>query len=204
MVLCSTPSSSFSALLGCIQAVLLVLFFSCATIPTSDVIATAEYIVFRDIMVMLLLGFGFLMTFLKMYGLSAVGLTMLVTVLAIQLNVFVEPFILFVYQKENANVDFPIHVGISNLINGEFAAATALISFGAVLGRATPVQLLLMVVLQAFFYAINKVILVLGALGAEDVGGTCLSLGWGFFSKSTRAYRNAHMDRFFYCNRLAR
>lgn len=132
---------------------------------------TAEYNMFRDIMVMLLLGFGFLMIFLRMYGLSAVGLTMLITVIAIQLNIFVEPFVRFIYKGE-AYVDFPLPIGIGTLIDGEFAAATALISFGAVIGRATPLQLLLMVVLQAFFYAINKVVIVFGGLGAEDVGGT--------------------------------
>lgn len=163
---------STSTLLGSLQALLLVLFLTCTTTPTGNDLKTAEYTIYRDIMVMLLLGFGFLMTFLKKYGLSAVGLTMLVTVIAIQLNLFVEPFIRFLYNGK-VDADFPLPIGITNLIDGEFAAATALISFGAVLGRATPVQLLLMIVLQAFFYAINKVVIVFGALGAEDVGGKC-------------------------------
>lgn len=126
--------------------------------------------VFRDIMVMLLLGFGFLMTFLKKYGLSAVGLTMMLTVLAMQLNILVEPFIQFI-DNGKSSVDFPLPIGITNLINAEFSAATLLISFGAIIGRATPVQLFWMAVMQAFFYAINKVVFVFGASGAEDIGG---------------------------------
>jgi ammonium transporter Rh len=162
--------NSISTLLGTTQALLLVLFLTCTTTPADNVLTTAEYNIFRDIMVMLLLGFGFLMTFLRKYGLSAVGLTMLLTVIAIQLNFFVEPFIRFVYNGKS-QVDFPLPMGITNLIDGEFSAATVLISFGAVIGRATPVQLLLMTVFQAFFYAINKVMIVYGAWGAEDVGG---------------------------------
>lgn len=160
---------SISTLLGITQAVLLVLFFTC-TQTADNGITTAEYMVFRDIMLMLLLGFGFLMAFLRKYGLSAVGMTMVLTVLAIQLNILIEPLVEFVYNGKST-VALPIPLGITNLINAEFSAATLLISFGAIIGRASPVQLLFMTVLQAFFYTINKVILVFGALGAEDVGG---------------------------------
>ena len=39
---------------------------------------------FQDVHVMIFLGFGFLMTFLKKYGLSAVSLNMLLSALAIE------------------------------------------------------------------------------------------------------------------------
>ena len=39
---------------------------------------------FQDVHVMIFLGFGFLMTFLKKYGLSAVSLNLLCSVLAIE------------------------------------------------------------------------------------------------------------------------
>merc|ERR1719440_1767874 len=35
----------------------------------------------------MLVGFGYLMTFLKLYGLGAVGFTFIITVLAVQINV---------------------------------------------------------------------------------------------------------------------
>ena len=47
-----------------------------------------------------------------------------------------------------------------------------LISFGAIIGRTSPTQIVLMAVCQSFAYAINKVVLVLGLIGAEDVGGS--------------------------------
>jgi len=162
---------SFATLLGMVQAILLVLFLALTTTPADNDLTTGQYIVFRDILIMLLLGFGFLMAFLYKYGLSAVGLTMMLTALAIQLNLFLEPLMRYLYSG-NGSVDFPLPIGIPGLIDGEFSAAALLISFGCVLGRASPGQLCFLALLQGIFYSINKVMIVFGALGAEDVGGT--------------------------------
>ena len=40
--------------------------------------------VFQDVHVMIFIGFGFLMTFLKKYGLSAVSLNMMIAVICLQ------------------------------------------------------------------------------------------------------------------------
>ena len=103
-------------------------------------------------MVTLLLGFGFLITFLcTKNGLGAVSLTMLLTALAVQLNVFTEPLMRFIIHTHTSEVGFPLPINIPTLIDGEFAAATLLISYSAVIGRASPVQLTIMAVLQSFF-----------------------------------------------------
>ena len=56
------------------------------------------------------------------------------------------------------------------LIEGDFAAAAVLISFGAILGKVNSMQLLVMSTLEIFFYALNYQI---GAVkfGAVDMGG---------------------------------
>ena len=159
-------------LLGVLQVLIVVLFFGCTTYQ-DDIGAgysLAEYAIFRDIMVMLLLGFGYLMTFLRKDGLGAVGFTMMLTVLALQLNILVELFCRYI--DDSDNVRFPHHIHLTTLVDGEFAAATLLISFGAIIGRASPLQLVVMTLLQSFFYALNKVVIVFGAWKAEDVGGT--------------------------------
>jgi ammonium transporter Rh len=130
----------------------------------------AQYAIFRDIMAMLLLGFGFLVTSLKQYGLSAVGLTIMLSVMAIQLNIFVEFGARLLHGEESALLPLPLSV--ASIIDGQLSAATLLISYGAVIGRASPVQLVIMTLVQSFFYAGNKVLLVHGIFGAEDVGGT--------------------------------
>jgi Ammonium Transporter Family len=158
--------------LGGIQILLLALIFGCTTYP-DDIdsgYSLGEYGVFRDIMVMLLLGFGYLMTFLRKYGLGAVGFTLMLTALSMQLNILVE--FLMRYLKESSAVEFPHPIHLYTLVDAEFAAATLLISFGAIIGRASPLQLIVLALMQSFFYALNKVILVLGIFKAEDVGGT--------------------------------
>ena len=45
--------------------------------------------VFQDVHVMIFIGFGFLMTFLKKYGLTAVSLNMLVSVVCLQWGLLV-------------------------------------------------------------------------------------------------------------------
>jgi ammonium transporter Rh len=162
-------AGTLSFMLGSIQLVLTILFLTMTTYDFAEY-SPAEYVIFRDIMVMLLLGFGFLMTFLKQYGLGAVGLTMMLSVMAVQLNIFVEFGARLLYGEERALLPLPLSV--ASIIDGEFSAATLLISYGAVIGRASPVQLVIMALFQSFFYAGNKVLLVLGMFGAEDVGGT--------------------------------
>jgi ammonium transporter Rh len=160
---------SFTMLVGILQLSLLVLFLVCTTYDETRDYSAAEYAIFRDIMVMLLLGFGFLMTFLRKYGLGAVGFTMMLTAISMQLNLFMEPLARHLY---GSDVEYPLELNVASLIDGEFSAATLLISYGAVIGRASPTQLLIMAFFQSIFYAINKAMIVFGALGAEDVGGT--------------------------------
>jgi ammonium transporter Rh len=127
-----------------------------------------RYIAFRDIMAMLLLGFGYLMTFLKTYGLGAVGLTLMLSILAMELNCVMEWFARMLY----GDVEMPLPISVATLIDTEFAAATLMITFGALIGRASPLQMMIICCSQSFFYAFNKVILVLGFIQAEDVGGS--------------------------------
>jgi len=150
-----------------IFAVFLSLFFSYADVGEYT---TEKYIIFRDIMVMLLLGFGYLMTFLHLYGLGAVGLTMLLTVVNMQCNIMVEGLLTSDFQ-----------ISMDSIINAEFSAATLLISFGALIGRATPFQMCVLAIAESIFYAVNKVIIVFGVIGAEDVGGTLTIHMFGAF-----------------------
>jgi ammonium transporter Rh len=63
-------------------------------------------------------------------------------------------------------------ISMATLIDSEFAAATLMITFGAIIGRASPLQMIIVCISQSFFIALNKVVLVLGLIGAEDVGGS--------------------------------
>ena len=148
-----------------LQAALLVLFFVGSTLTIrDDDYPQAKYIILRDLMATLLLGFSFLITFLCKNGLGVVGLTMLLTALAVQLNIFTEPLMSFIIHAPPSEVGFPLPINIP--------AATLLISYGAMIGRASLVQLTIMTLLQSFFYALNKVLMVAGWWEAEDLGST--------------------------------
>jgi len=65
-----------------------------------------------------------------------------------------------------------MNISLDSIINAEFSAAALLISFGALIGRASPLQISAIAIAEAIFYTINKVFIVFGLIGAEDVGGT--------------------------------
>ena len=166
---------SNSSLVGMIFAVLqaiLLVFFVAGTKYSDEEFDVKEYIAFRDIMAMILLGFGYLMTFLKNYGLGAVGFAMMLSILSMELNLVVELLARATYGANGHDTSWPMPISMATLIDSEFAAATLMITFGAVIGRASPLQMMIVCISQAFFYAFNKVVLVLGAIGAEDVGGS--------------------------------
>lgn len=55
------------------------------------------------------------------------------------------------------------------MINADFCAGAVLISFGAVLGKTGPAQLLLMALLETVLFGINEFVL-LSLLGVSWVG----------------------------------
>merc|ERR1719490_143252 len=123
---------------------------------------------FQDVHVMIFIGFGFLMTFLKRYGLSAVSLNMLLSAVAIEVFTLVYGF--FHLHRTDGGWPF-IGIDMGTMLSADFAAAAVLISFGVVLGVATPLQLLVMTVLEITLFVINEKI---GRdyVGAVDAGDT--------------------------------
>ena len=63
--------------------------------------------VFQDVHVMMFIGFGFLMTFLKFYGYSAVAVNMLLAVFVLQVALIVRGFI---YADIAGGEKFPINI----------------------------------------------------------------------------------------------
>lgn len=127
------------------------------------------YPFYQDVHVMIFIGFGFLMTFLKKYGFSSVGYNFLISCLAIQWAMVCNGLLHDPIVKGKSGL--PIKLGIIDLITGDFAAGAVLISFGAVLGKTSPLQMLLVVFFELIFYAINESIGA-GILSAVDMGGS--------------------------------
>lgn len=62
-------------------------------IPTTFTILQPTFKVFQDVHIMMFIGFGFLMTFLKRYGFSSVGFNFLIAAFVIQWQTLISGFI---------------------------------------------------------------------------------------------------------------
>ncbi|XP_041470808.1 ammonium transporter Rh type A-like isoform X2 [Lytechinus variegatus] len=124
------------------------------------------YPYFQDVHVMMFVGFGFLMTFLKRYGYSSIGINFLLAAFVIQWATLFRGF-----TELGHSDDGKIHVNIQSMLLADFTSATILISFGAVLGKTSPLQLILMAFFEVIFSLVNEFIAV-EYLGTTDIGGS--------------------------------
>ena len=94
---------------------------------TSSNTINTYYPMFQDVHVMIFVGFGFLMTFLRKYSFSSVGLNFLISAITIQYSILINGFFhsLFKNHWEKLTLD------ITSLITGDFACGAVLITFGA-------------------------------------------------------------------------
>jgi len=125
------------------------------------------YPMYQDVHVMIFIGFGFLMTFLAKYAWSSVSYNMLVSCLCIQWGILVDGF----WRCALNGRWTAIPLAMPAAVQGDFTAATVLISFGGLLGRITPTQLLVMAFIEIPFFIFNEQFCVKN-FQAVDVGGS--------------------------------
>ncbi|XP_037000928.2 ammonium transporter Rh type C [Artibeus jamaicensis] len=123
-----------------------------------------RYPSFQDVHVMIFVGFGFLMTFLKRYGYSSVAFNFLLAAFGIQWAVLMQGWF---HSFHNGY----ILVGVENLINADFCVGSVCVAFGAILGKVSPIQLLIMTLFQVTLFSVNEFIL-LSLLKVKDAGGS--------------------------------
>ena len=107
------------------------------------------YPMYQDVHVMIWIGFGFLMTYLRRYGQSSVGLTFLVGVILVQVAMICDG----VMNIEKGN---KAYLSLKSLLSADVAVATPLISMGALLGKTTYIQLVFMGILELIMFTVNK------------------------------------------------
>ncbi|KAM6366744.1 ammonium transporter Rh type A isoform 1-T1 [Alca torda] len=161
----------FSILALLLEVIIIILFGIFVEYDTS-VGPEILYPLFQDVHVMIFVGFGFLMTFLKKYGFSSVGLNMLIAAFGLQWGTLMQGF----WHMKGGK----IHVNIKSMINADFSTATALISFGAVLGKTSPVQMLILTILEITIFACNEH-LVTEVFQATDVGASMTIHAFGAY-----------------------
>ncbi|XP_004524534.1 ammonium transporter Rh type B [Ceratitis capitata] len=176
-----TKVTGFIALM-IVQIILLALFwlfvrYSDGALPSDEGRGLGEehvskYPHFQDVQVMIYIGFGFLMTFLRKYGYSATGYTLFLAALVVQWSILVKGF----FHME----DGKISLSLESIVDADIAAAVPLISMGALLGRTTPIQLLFMAIVEIVLFAANEYV-ALNIFSICDVGGSITVHAFGAY-----------------------
>lgn len=121
------------------------------------------YPMFQDIHVFVILGIGFIMTFLKRYGYGSLGFNLLLSAFVMQWSLLVRGWIEWNVGKGQ------FMITIRELIVADFTTLSILISFGAVLGKTTSAQLVCMAVFGVLAQVVNEFINV-QIFQAHDIG----------------------------------
>ncbi|CAJ0939730.1 unnamed protein product, partial [Mesorhabditis belari] len=133
------------------------------------------YSMFQDTHVMIYIGFGFLMTFLRRYGFSALSINMLLAAFTIEYAVIVRGFMGHEFQKHGY-----FTIGLEQILTSDFAAAVVLISMGAMLGKLSPVQYIVMTIFE-IPVALGAEHFVVHTLKINDVGGSIVVHAFGAY-----------------------
>jgi ammonium transporter Rh len=115
----------------------------------SSILQVQQYDRAIHIMAMLLIGFGFLMVFVRKYGRSALTATFMLVSVALPFYMAIKQLGIFEAKGE-----------IEQLIYAEFGAASLLIAAGAILGRIKIFQYIILGLLFIPFYLLNELVVV--------------------------------------------
>lgn len=133
------------------QLIFIILFGLFADYNTKEENNQAKYPLFIDLHAMAVLGFGFIMTFLKRYGYGSVGFNLLLVAFVIQWALIFRGWIHWGTQKNGM-----FNIGLENLIHADFTVIAILISFGAVLGKTTLTQLVVLAIIEVVVQVYNE------------------------------------------------
>ena len=125
------------------------------------------YPFFQDVHVMIFIGFGYLMTFLKKYAFTSIGYTFLIGSFIIQYSILVNGLFHNIFMNHYEK----IYLNIESLISGDFTVGAVLVSFGALLGKLSLSQLFFMSIIEVILYSVNESIGVI-KYQAVDMGGS--------------------------------
>ncbi|KAL5487173.1 hypothetical protein EMCRGX_G019744 [Ephydatia muelleri] len=157
---------------------------------------TKSYPMFQDVHVMIFIGFGFLMTFLKRYGFGSIGFNFLIAAFVLQWYTITGGLFTFIEQAHHLKSSFVININVDKLILADFGAASVLITFGAILGKASPFQVIIIAFFEVMFYSANEALNTF-VFKAADVGGSMTIHAFGAYfglAVSTMMYKKKATD----------
>ena len=172
------------------QALILVLFGMCNLSPANEVIDAnfnVGYSMFSGVLIMMFIGFGYLMTFMDTYGMGAVGFTFALTVIVFEWSLITESYFTQFFAGQPWITADGFSLGIYDCINSLFAVAAILITFGGVIGKLSLWQLFIMVIAETVFYSFNNHFIV-STFHLVDPGGSIIIHCFGAYFGLACAY----------------
>ncbi|NWZ88292.1 RHL protein, partial [Poecile atricapillus] len=106
---------------------------------------------FQDVNHMVIFGFGFFLIVLRRYGFSSTGFNLLLIVLGVQCSVLVDDLLVFLSLQQR-------EIGMRSLAKAVVSMTAVAISSGAVLGKASPVQLIVMTLVELIIFYVSRCI----------------------------------------------
>lgn len=171
-------SMAFPILGGSVHAILIVLFgiftyydfnTNAVTLPEGN----GQYSMFQDVHVMIFIGFGFLMTFLAKNSFTSTGHSLYIAAIAAMWGILCEGF----WERAMHHVEHgesrwhQIPINLNQLVNGDFGAGTVLITFGALIGRVSITQMVVVALIEVCIFMIILNIQ-LFQVKVADIGGS--------------------------------
>ncbi|NXE50113.1 RHL protein, partial [Casuarius casuarius] len=112
-------------------------------VPRSNI----SYSAFQDVSHMVIFGLGFFLAFQKRYGFSSTGFNLLIVVLGVQWSVLMEGLLIFFF--------FPSFFYYS-ITKAVVSMTAVVISSAAVLGKANPIQLIVMTIVEIAAFRLSS------------------------------------------------
>lgn len=163
-----------------IEIIMITLIWVFVTVnpSVSSTLGNQRYPAFQDVNVMMLIGFGYLMTFIRSYAWSAISYTFLINAFITQYYILFSPFWHKVLHNDFS--DLTIKIDVVTLITCSYAVASVLVTFGALIGRVGPKDLLIIGTIHMVGYSLNEKI-VFDFIKMIDAGGSSVIHTYGAY-----------------------
>jgi ammonium transporter Rh len=166
-----------------------------STAAAQEIVQTL-YPFFQDVHVMIFVGFGFLMTFPKTHRWTALTFNFILSIWALQWGILSSGFWNQVIPGGSGGWT-KVELSLTSLINGDFDAAAAMITFGVLLGKCNLTQIGVLVFWEMILCGLNEAIC-LQYFKATDMGGSIVlhtfgayfGLAASYFFQPKKAARN--------------
>lgn len=131
---------------------------------------------FVKVHTMILFGFAFLMAFLKHYGYGSIGFTFLLVSYTLQWSLLVRWF--FEQTLDAKFTNWTLEISPLNLISADYCVAAVLVSFGALIGKVSLSQVIVMATIEVVIQCFNEYICTYFLI-IHDIGHSILTFTFG-------------------------